>query len=121
VQFDLPDPVAAFIRGVNAADIDALLGAFAEHAMVNDQLREYWDRSAISTWAEREVVGQHLSLSVRSVVRHREHSVVKASIDGTFDKRGLPDPLVVTFYFSVSDGRIVQLVILRNEGDETAL
>jgi hypothetical protein len=29
----------------------------------------------------------------------------------------LPDPLVVTFYFSVRDNQLVQLIVLRNDRD----
>jgi hypothetical protein len=36
-------------------------------------------------------------------------------VDGLFDKRGLPDPLVLAFYFSSYDDKIVQLIILRNQ------
>ena len=36
---------------------------------------------------------------------------------GDFDKRGLPDPLVIAFYFTVQSDLIVQLIILRNRND----
>jgi hypothetical protein len=36
-------------------------------------------------------------------------------VDGDYDKRGLPDPLVLAFYFSVHREKVVQLIILRNE------
>ena len=34
-----------------------------------------------------------------------------------FDKRGLPDPLVLTFYFSDDGKKLIQLIILRNLSD----
>jgi len=42
--------------------------------------------------------------------QHRRY----ANVDGDYDKTGLPDPLPLTFYFSVRGDRIVQLIILRN-------
>jgi hypothetical protein len=36
-------------------------------------------------------------------------------VDGLFDKRGLPNPLVLVFYFSSGGDKIVQLIILRNQ------
>jgi hypothetical protein len=36
-------------------------------------------------------------------------------VDGDYDKRGLPDPLLLVFYFSIHLERLVQLIILRNE------
>jgi hypothetical protein len=114
---ELPPPVAAFVQAVNAGDLDALVRAFADHALVNDQLHEYWDRPAIAEWAARDVIGQQLTMGVRSVVRNHEQCAVEAVVSGSFDRRGLPDPLVVTFYFSTHDREVVQLLILRNEAD----
>ena len=114
----LPPPVARFIAAVNAGDLDAMVATFAAHAMVNDQLREYWDKPAIATWARREIIGQRLCIEVRSAILNHEQTVVAAAIDGIFDKRGLPDPLVVTFYFSTRHDRVIQLVILRNEPND---
>ncbi|WP_394845507.1 nuclear transport factor 2 family protein [Pendulispora brunnea] len=115
---ELPEPVAAFIRAVNAGDLGALVDTFADQALVNDELREYWDKRSITEWAEREVITQHLVMRVAKIVRNHDHTVVAATVDGSFDKRGLPDPLIVTFYFSCRDDRLVQLLILRNEPDQ---
>ena len=116
-EMSFPKPVAAFIAAVNAGNLDALVATFAEHAMVNDQLREYWDRPAIAEWARSEIIGQRLSVEVHKTVLNHDQTVVEARVDGSFDKRGLPDPLVVTFYFSTLDDHVVQLVILRNESN----
>jgi len=40
---------------------------------------------------------------------------VHAVMDGTYDKTGLPDPLILSFYFSLRDDRITQLIILHNK------
>jgi hypothetical protein len=117
-EMNLPKPVAAFIVAANAGDLDALVATFAEHAMVNDQLREYWNRPAIAAWARREIIGQRLCVEVHKAVLNHDQTVVEAHVDGNFDKRGLPDPLVVTFYFSTRDDHVVQLVILRNEPND---
>jgi hypothetical protein len=114
---ELPDVVAAFVRAVNEGQHEALLKTFAEDALVNDQLTEHRGVSAISTWASGEVMGQRLVMRVRRAVTHSEQTVVTATVDGSFDKRGLPDPLVVTFYFSVRDNQLVQLIVLRNDRD----
>jgi ketosteroid isomerase-like protein len=111
----LPEPVATFVGAVNARDLTGVVESFADRAVVNDELQEYWNRQAITDWANRQVIGQRLSIEVHHVVRNGDHTVVAAKVDGSFDKRGLPDPLVLTFYFSVRDGKVVQLLILRNE------
>jgi len=113
----LPAPVAAFVRAVNDGDLPALVATFAGHALVNDQLCEYWDTDAIAAWAARDVIGQRLALRVRSAVTHHAQTVLAAEVTGEFDRRGLPEPLVITFYFSCHEGQLVQLVILRNASD----
>ena len=113
----LPEPVAAFVRAVNAGDVEALVGTFASHALVNDQLHEYWDTDAIASWAARDVVGVRLSMRIRNAIIHHAQTVVTAEVEGEFDRRGLPEPLVLTFYFSSHDDRLIQLLILRNAID----
>jgi SnoaL-like domain len=115
---DVPEPAATFVRAVNDRNLDALLDTFADCALVNDQLREYWHKDAIAAWAANELLGQHLVLVPRRVVACQEQVALTATVDGDFDKRGLPDPLELSFYFSIRDARIVQLVILRNEPSE---
>ena len=44
-------------------------------------------------------------------------SFLTANVDGDYDKRGLPDPLVFAFYFTAQNCLIVQLIILRNRYD----
>ena len=112
---ELPPVVAAFVRATNLRDLDALLATLADDALVNDQLRDYWGKEAITAWAERDIVGERLTLEVVATVEHYGHSIVTAHVDGLFDKRGLPDPLVLAFYFSSYGNKIVQLIILRNQ------
>ena len=111
----LPVSVAAYIRATNAGDLEALLATFVDDALVNDQLQDYWGKEAIGAWAARDIIGERMTLKVVNTVHHYGHSVVTAHVDGLFDKRGLPDPLVLAFYFSSHDGKIVQLIILRNQ------
>ena len=40
---------------------------------------------------------------------------VHAKLDGTYSKAGLPDPLILSFYFAVKDNLITQLIILNNK------
>jgi hypothetical protein len=111
----LPRSVAAYIRATNLHDLEALLETFADDALVNDQLIDYWGKEAIAAWAARDIIDEQLTLKVIKVVQHYGHSIVTAHVDGLFDKRGLPDPLVLAFYFSPYDNKIVQLIILRNQ------
>jgi ketosteroid isomerase-like protein len=113
----LPPLIAAFVDATNSFDLERLVVSFADDALVNDQLRDYWGKAAIRRWAERDVIGEKLTIAVTKVVKHYDNFIVTADIDGNFDKRGLPDPLVLAFYFTPHDDLIIQLIILRNRHD----
>ena len=117
VPITLPPLVAAFVEATNSFDLERLMAAFADDALVNDQLRDYWGKAAIRSWAERDVIGERLTIAVTKVVKHYDNFIVTADIDGNFDKRGLPDPLVLAFYFTPHNDLIIQLIILRNRSD----
>jgi histidinol-phosphate/aromatic aminotransferase/cobyric acid decarboxylase-like protein len=113
----LPPLVAAYVEATNSFDLERLVATFAEDALVNDQLRDYWGKAAIREWAERDIIGERLTMAVTTVVEHYANFILTANVDGNFDKRGLPDPLVLAFYFTPHGDRIVQLIILRNRHD----
>jgi hypothetical protein len=93
------------------------MATFAEDALVNDQLRDHWGKPAIREWVKREIIGVRLTMNVTKVITHYENFIVTANVDGNYDKRGLPDPLVLAFYFTAQTDLIVQLIILRNRYD----
>lgn len=110
----LPDPVAAYVAATNSFDAQALIACFADGALVNDQLREYWGIDAIKAWAEREIVGAKVTMDVLKFVEHFGDAIVTAAVDGDYDKTGLPGPLVLAFYFVLREGKIARLIILNN-------
>src|ERR1700757_4708264 len=112
VPISLPPLVAAFVEATNSFDLDRLIDTFADDALVNDQLRDYWGKAAIRKWAERDIIGERLTMNVTKVIDHYGNFITTASIDGNYDKRGMPDPLVLAFYFTPHGDRIVQLIIL---------
>jgi hypothetical protein len=106
--------VAAYLDATNRCDLEALMASFFDDALVNDQLRDYWGRDAIAAWAARDIIAERLTLEVVNVVEHYGQVIITAHVDGLFDKRGLPEPLVLAFYFSAFGDKIAQLIILRN-------
>jgi len=116
----MPVPVTAYVEATNSCDADALLACFADHALVNDQLRDYWGLAAIRAWIEREVIGVKLTMKVVDVLEHFGDAIVTAEIDGDYDKVGLPVPLVLAFHFALRADKIVRLVILNNRTADSA-
>ena len=112
---DLPLPVVAYIDGSKGFDLHAVVATFAETALVNDQHREYVGLPAIRNWAAREIISDRVTMEVTEAAIRGNNVAVVANIDGEYEKTGLPTPLTLTFYFSVSGDRIEQLIILRNQ------
>jgi len=110
-----PPVVAAYLDGVNAFDVDAIMACFAEDAYVNDARREINGIDAIRRWVEKEMVGDHVTMDPIEVVDHHGDTIVRSRYDGTYDKTNLPDELIMSDYFSVRDGKIVSVAVIRNQ------
>jgi limonene-1,2-epoxide hydrolase len=111
----LPPVVAGYLAAVNAFDVDAIVAAFAPDAYVNDARREIRGVDAIRRWVEKEMVGDHVTMEPLEVVNHYGDTIVRSRYDGTYDKTNLPGELVMSDYFSVRDGKIVSLAVIRNQ------
>src|SRR5580692_8961578 len=94
------------IAAVNAFDLDGMVATFAEDAFVNDARREFRGTGAIRAWAEREIVGDKVTMDVREVLDNYGDTIVRAAYDGEYDKTNLPPgELVMSSYFGVRDGK----------------
>jgi hypothetical protein len=112
---ELTGIVAEHITAVNAQDTAAIMATFADDAYVNDARREFAGRDAIRRWVDREMVGDKITIEVREVLDHYGDTIVRGAYEGTFDRTKLPDEIVLSNYFSVRDGKIVSLVVIRNQ------
>jgi hypothetical protein len=106
--------VAEHLAALNACDEDAIMATFAEGALVNDAHREFWGAEAIRRWVARELVGDRVSVAVTEAIDHLGQTVVRGRYDGDFDRTNLPDEIILTNYFTVRDGKIVTLIVIRN-------
>lgn len=111
---ELTGVIAEHVSAVNAQDTDAVMLTFAPDAYVNDNHREFVGAGAIRRWLAKEITGDKISIEVREVLDHHGDTIVRGAYDGTFDRTSLPDDLVLTNYFSIRDGKIVSLVVIRN-------
>ena len=112
ITTELPPVVAEHIAAVNDFDTDRIVNTFAPDAYVNDNQREIWGVEAIRKFMDKEIVADHVTMEVREVIDHYGDIIVRARWDGTYDKTGLPDVLVVTSYFAIRDGKITSLAII---------
>lgn len=84
--------LAKHLAAVNAFDEDAIVATFADDALVDD----------------------HVTIDVTEVIDHYGDTIVRGRYDGDFDKTNLPGDLILTNYFTVRDGKIVSLIVIRN-------
>jgi hypothetical protein len=106
--------VAEHLAAVNAYDEDAIVATFADDALVNDAHREFRGVEAIRRWVAKEIVGDRVSIEVTEVIDHHGQTIVRGRYDGDFDRTNLPDEIILTNYFTVRDGKIVTLIVIRN-------
>jgi hypothetical protein len=106
--------VAEHLAAVNAYDEDAIVATFADDALVNDAHREFRGVEAIRRWVAKEMVGDRVRIEVTEVIDHRGQTIVRGRYDGDFDRTNLPDEIILTNYFTVRDGKIITLIVIRN-------
>jgi len=111
MPLNLPEPIAHYVRAVNSGATEAFQASFADDAVVVDVNRELRGLDAITAWAGTDIFGVHVHFDVLSVTERRGRIIVSVEIDGSFDRTGLPDPLVMNHEFTVADGKITTLRI----------
>jgi hypothetical protein len=110
--------VAEHLRAVNDFDTDAIVATFADDAYVNDNRREIHGTDAIRRWVLKEMVGDNVTIEPLEVLDHYGDTIVRGRYDGSYDKTNLPAELIMSNYFSVRDGKIVSLAVIRNQPSE---
>ncbi len=112
---NLPQVIADHVAAHNQPDPQAFLETFAPDAILNDAQREFLGHDAIRAWAAKEIFGDNVTLEVQKAWEHPSGIIVHAKYKGDFDKTNLPDPLILTNYFVLKDGKISQLITLLNK------
>jgi len=110
----LPRAVADCIAACNNHNPDGFMATFAPDALVNDNRREFLGHAAIRAWADKELFGDNVTCVVERGYEQHGDVIVHCRTDGDYDKTNLPDPLILSWYFSLRDGRITQLIIILN-------
>lgn len=115
----LPQIVRSHIEAINHNELEAFVSTMASNALVNDAKREFLGRTEIQSWARKEIFGDHISLEIKEAFEQSGNTIVRFHVDGDFDKSRLPHPLVLTYYFTIQDDLITQLIIINNSKNAT--
>ena len=105
----LPGPSAGYVRTTNGKDPAGFIALFAEDAVVDDAGRIIRGREAIRAWAASDIFAADVTLDVLGASGDENDATVTAKVDGTFDRTGLPDPLIMTFQIAAQGAKITKL------------
>ena len=111
----LPRAIADHIAAYNAHDPEAMMATLAPDALVNDIRREFLGHAAIRAWADKEIFGDNVTLAVERALDQHGDVILHARVDGDYDKTNLPNPLILTYYFSLRGGLITQQIVVHNQ------
>ena len=109
MTLQLSGPAAEYVRTINGNDPVGLIALFAEDAVVDDAGRSIQGREAIQAWAASDIFAVHVTFDPLDASGDENDATFTAKVDGTFDRTGLPDPLVMTFQIHAENGKIAKL------------
>ena len=110
----MPTIIADFFKATNDHSSDGFIATFASDAIVNDVMRTFAGKDAIKKWSDKEIIGDKITYEISAVTKHYGDFIVTALTDGDYDKTKAPDPLYLDHFFTVKDGLIVTLIIVKN-------
>jgi hypothetical protein len=98
-----------YVRAINGKDPDGFIALFAEGAVIDDAGRIIRGREEIRAWAASDIFGANVTFTVLDTSGEENDATITAKVDGTFDRTGLPDPLIMTFNVVALEGKITKL------------
>jgi hypothetical protein len=110
-MIQLPDSIKAYFHAANEEQLDSFLATFNEDAYVFDDNREFKGLEAIRNWCKTDILKVHVRFEIFDAAEQAGTYSVIASIDGDFDKTNLPNPFLLKHAFTLSGGKINELVI----------
>ena len=106
---ELSKLASEFVRTINENDPSGFIGMFDDDAIVDDAGRIVRGRDAIQQWTAHDIFAASVSLDALDVSEYESGVAITAKIAGTFDRKGLPDPLAMTFDIAFRCGKIAKL------------
>jgi hypothetical protein len=108
-EIHLPQTIEAYLRAINARDEAAFASSFHQNAIVEDVGRTIHGIAAITEWARREIFAVNVTLELLGAAEREGQTITTVKVDGTFDRTGLPDVLVMDHCITLAGGRITAL------------
>lgn len=107
----MPQVIHNFIIASNKPDPAGYVNCFAEDGVVIDEGQRRQGKDAIKDWSDKYHFAAHVTLEPREVQGDENEVTLTCKIDGDYDKTGLPDPLLLDYYFLIKGNKITYLSI----------
>ncbi len=103
----LPNPIRAYLEGLNAQDIDAVTACFTADAVVRDEGQTHDGIAAVRAWATDVSDKYQPSIAVLDVPANGGGTVVACRVSGAFPS----SPVELRFAFVLNGEKIARLEI----------
>jgi len=103
---NLPTVIADLVSAQNSFDSAAYAQCFTDTAIVFDEGKNHTGTAAIQQWIDK--ANKEYQATMKPVEYSTSNETLKAEISGTFPG----SPLVLTYQFQLSDGKIQSLKIV---------
>ena len=103
----LSKPLATYFAGHKNHDVDAMIGPFAEGAIVKDEGQERRGLTAVRAWMEKTTAKSSV-IAVTNVAETDANTTVTGRVSGNFPV----SPVELRFIFTLDQGKITRLEIV---------
>ena len=103
----LPQPLADYFEATNAHDVAAMIAAFAEHSVVQDEGRQLHGLAAIVDWMKETIDKYDFKVAPIESSRNGRKIIVLVSLSGKFPG----SPITLQYEFTVDAEKIARLEI----------
>src|ERR1700730_13437020 len=103
----LPKVLVEYFAATNAHDVEAMIAAFTEDAMVHDEGRDHVGVAAIRAWMKDTIEKYDYKVEPIESSRNGSSAVVLVSLRGRFPG----SPITLQYTFTLSGERVARLEI----------
>jgi SnoaL-like protein len=107
VSTKLSKPLTTYFAGHKNHDVDAMIGPFAEGAIVKDEGQERRGLTAVRAWMEKTTAKSSV-IAVSNVAETDANTTVTGRVSGNFPV----SPAELRFIFTLDQGKITRLEIV---------
>jgi len=98
-----------YVGSVNRQDAPAYVALFAPDAVVDDAGRTFRGHQDIEKWAAADIFAAHVTFEVLDAQLDGDRATITTKVDGSFDRTGLPDPVVISHHLQFASDKISRL------------